>query len=87
MVDSIIEHGELSCNSTNVGTSYLMNIKKKVHQTFINNDKQAVMHILDVGVYGYRSFLRINIMERCEGETSTSVAPPLHPPQSTIDDN
>lgn len=86
MIDSVIECGKLNYDPKNA-TSYLMNEREKVNPTFIKNDRQVAMYMLDIGIDGSRPFPRIDVKKRREEETSTSTVPPLSPPQSTIHDN
>lgn len=67
--------------------SYLMNKRKKMHLTFTKNERQVEMYMHDVGIAGSRFFLKINVMEKCEQEASTSTLPPPLLQSSIQDDS
>lgn len=55
-------------------------MKKKVHSSFINNDRHVGFYILDIVVDGSRPTLKINIIERYQEKATISIStPPTHP--------
>ncbi|XP_060183213.1 uncharacterized protein LOC132613184 [Lycium barbarum] len=87
-----MESGELNCESSDLRISYMINAlptRGKTHLSFITNDRQVVLYMLDVAADGPRPVLRINVVERSQ-VGSTSVAPPLPTdaplPQSAADE-
>lgn len=80
-VTSIMESRDLSCDSSDSITSYMMNGRGKIHPPFINNDRHVEFYMLVVVPYGWRPILRINVVERPRKEASTS------PPPLSLDDN
>lgn len=56
ILDSLIKYGKLTCDCTNNVISYLMNRRGKVHPIFINNERQELMYMLDVGIYYSMTF-------------------------------
>ncbi|PHT49790.1 hypothetical protein CQW23_09537 [Capsicum baccatum] len=73
MIRSVIERGELDCESKTVVISYLMNEQGKIHPTFIKNDRHVSLYMLDVVADGSRPLLRINVIPE------SPTVPPPHP--------
>jgi len=77
MMASVIEAGELDCEPRDLVISYQMNGRGKVHPTFINNDRNVSLYMLDIDADGSRPTLRKNIITRL----------PIEPPNSFNDEN
>ncbi|XP_060179031.1 uncharacterized protein LOC132609179 [Lycium barbarum] len=79
-----MENGELNCEPSDLRISYMINAlstRRKTHPSFIMNDRQVVLYMLDVAVDGSRPVLRINVVERSQvGSTSAAPPPPTKPP-------
>ncbi|KAF3680925.1 hypothetical protein FXO38_02055 [Capsicum annuum] len=85
LVASIKQSGDLDCASSNVVISYLMHSREKVNPTIINNDARVSLYMMDVDVDGFRTVLRINVVDRSfEGPMNSSPSPLRFP---TVDDN
>ncbi|KAF3671608.1 Glucose-1-phosphate adenylyltransferase small subunit, chloroplastic [Capsicum annuum] len=78
MVRSVIESRELECEPKNIVIGYVMNGWGKIHPTFINNDRDMSLYMLDVAVNGSRPLLRINVVPG---------SPTIPRPQPTIDEH
>ena len=72
MIASLIEAGELACEPNDLVISYQMNGREKIHPTFINNDRNVSLYMLDIGIYSSRPTLRIKINVRPPIETTNS---------------
>ncbi|KAG5600156.1 hypothetical protein H5410_031526 [Solanum commersonii] len=75
MIASVI--GELTCEPNDLVISYQMNGRRKIHPTFIKNDRHVSLYMLDIGIDGSRPTLRINVNAR----------PPIEPTNSVNGDN
>ncbi|KAH0724918.1 hypothetical protein KY284_000783 [Solanum tuberosum] len=63
-IASVIEAGELTCESNDLVISYQMNGRGKIHSTFIKNDRHVSLCMLDIGIDGSRPTLRIHVNVR-----------------------
>ncbi|KAH0652023.1 hypothetical protein KY290_032940 [Solanum tuberosum] len=64
MIASVIEAGELTCEPDNLVISYQMNGRRKIHPTFIKNDRHVSLYMMDIVADGSRPILRINVIAR-----------------------
>ncbi|KAK4721848.1 hypothetical protein R3W88_012081 [Solanum pinnatisectum] len=77
MIASVIEAGELTCESNDLVIRYQINGRGKIHPAFIKNDRHVSLYMLDIGIDGSRPILRINV----------NVRPPIEPTNSFNGDN
>ncbi|KAG5580122.1 hypothetical protein H5410_050749 [Solanum commersonii] len=77
MIASIIDAGKLTCEPNNLVIRYQMNGMGKIHPTFMKNDRNMSLYMINIGVDGCRPTLRINVNAR----------PPIEPMNSSNDDN
>ncbi|KAK4717886.1 hypothetical protein R3W88_016224 [Solanum pinnatisectum] len=77
MIASVIEAGELTCESNDLVISYQMNGRGKIHPIFIKNDRHVILYMLYIGIDGSRPTLRINV----------NVRPPIEPTNSFNSEN
>ncbi|KAG5573032.1 hypothetical protein H5410_062798 [Solanum commersonii] len=72
MIANVIETSELTCEPNDLGISYQMNEREKMHPTFIKNDRHMSLYMLDIGIDGSRPTLRINVNARPTIEPTNS---------------
>ncbi|KAG5606001.1 hypothetical protein H5410_027493 [Solanum commersonii] len=77
MIATVIKVGELTCEPNDLVISYQMNVRRKIHPTFIKNDRNMSLFMLDIGIDGSRPTLRINV----------NVRSPIEPTNLFNDDN
>ncbi|PHT32155.1 hypothetical protein CQW23_28492 [Capsicum baccatum] len=85
LVTSVMESRDLVCEPSDVVISYLINSRKKVNPTIINNDRRVSLYMMDVGDDEFRPILRINVVEKPFEEQLNSSPPPLRHP--IVDDD
>lgn len=76
-IASVIEAGDITCESNELVIIYQMNVKGKIHPTFIKTDRHVNLYMLNIGIDGSRHTLRINV----------NVRPPIEPTYSFNGDN
>ncbi|KAK4706767.1 hypothetical protein R3W88_033676 [Solanum pinnatisectum] len=72
MIASVIKADELACEPGNLVISYQINGRGKIHPTFINNDRNVSLYMMDIVVDGCRPILRINVIARSSIELMNS---------------
>ncbi|KAM3308612.1 hypothetical protein P3S67_010356 [Capsicum chacoense] len=84
-IASIMQSGDLDCAPSDVVISYVMHSRENVNPTIINSDVRMLTYIMDADADGFRTILRINVVERSfEGPLNSSAPPPR---RSIVDDD
>ncbi|PHT38890.1 hypothetical protein CQW23_22463 [Capsicum baccatum] len=84
-VASVMQSGDLDCMPSDVVISNLMYSREKVNSTIIYSDVRVLTYIMDDDADGFKTILRINVVERSFEGLLNSSAPPPRPP--TVDDD
>lgn len=85
LIDHLIERGNLTCHRNNLSISYVFSAaptRGKVAPSFIRNDNDLHVYMLDVGSNGSRPILKICVSEGSQGGSNAatnaaSARPPL----------
>ncbi|PHU21340.1 hypothetical protein BC332_06447 [Capsicum chinense] len=81
----VMQSGDLDCAPSDVVISYVMHSREKVNPMIINSDVRVLTYIMDTDADGFRTILRINVVERSFEGPLNSSAPLLRRP--AVDDD